>query len=155
MKPNFETGRVEMTEPEFRQLYGYAYWTNTGYAAENFADMKRAYRDFLTVCHEQTDDGDFHVSVNADGQTWILDEHAVGYALNKLSLVSGRLANLIRTERWPGYQGGKMDLSTRPYNAEHERATSLALGISMYLDLLGCTLELEAHQTQQPNEGNI
>jgi len=144
MKPNFETGCVEMTESEFTQLYGYAYRTDTGRALENFNDIKRAYRDFLTACHEQTDDGAFHVSVNSDAQTWSLDEYPVNYALNKLSLVSGRLATAIGIERLPGYQGSEADLRTRP--TDHDGATSLAHGMSLYLDLLGCQLELQSEQ---------
>lgn len=143
MKPNFETGNVDMSDEEFVDLLGSIHWINTGTSIQSLHDLKRAKTDFIlgTIAHD--DDDKLSVAAAFDVlPTWTLGKAATEYALDRLSLISGVLAGTIRYNR----DANEEETGDRFYKFTDHGLGPISVCERVYLDLLDSAMELEAHQ---------
>lgn len=149
MRPNFETGNVEMNEDEFTRLLSNVHWLGTGRAVQTLHDLKRAHTDFILGAVNRCSDDLLPIGVMDDLQTWTLGKEVVDFALDKLALIGNHTSVQLAYDKLIDKARGH---APETHNERESRRLAWEQYDSCtwtYTNLLDSTMKLEEHQRQQ------
>lgn len=150
MKPNFETGNVDMSEAEFIELVGAVHWANDpGSPIRSFEELKRARTEFILGTLDYINDEILPVGVNPDLQTWELKPPAVKYALDRLATIGNITRVQLAYDHSVDKTRGHVPQTHNEVEGRRLAWTTFNSHTITYLGLLGCAMELETHDSQQ------